>query len=86
MKAFITWPSKMKTAISLPDETFLRVDRAARQLGMSRSEVFARAAESWLAALGEDETTEAINYALRDVQVDHRFIDVAAAALATDDC
>ena len=34
----------MKTAISLPEDTFRRVERAARRLGMSRSEFFARAA------------------------------------------
>ena len=41
----------MKTTISLPDDTFERVDRAAKQLGFSRSEFFARAAERWLAVL-----------------------------------
>ncbi|MGA2454769.1 MAG: ribbon-helix-helix protein, CopG family [Solirubrobacteraceae bacterium] len=74
----------MKTAISLPDDTFHRVDRAAKQLGMSRSEFFARAAESWLAALEDGDTTEAINRALRGVPADHEFTDAAAAALAAD--
>lgn len=41
----------VKTAISLPDETFERVTRRARELGMSRSELFAKAAESYLDAL-----------------------------------
>lgn len=72
----------MKTAISLPDDTFRRVDRAAKQLGVSRSEFFARAAESWLTVLEEEDTTEAINHALRGVPVDHEFTDAAAAALA----
>ncbi|MEA2243109.1 MAG: Ribbon-helix-helix protein copG family, partial [Solirubrobacteraceae bacterium] len=35
----------MKIAISLPDDTFRRVDDAARRLGVSRSEFFARAAQ-----------------------------------------
>lgn len=71
----------MKTAISLPGDTFHRVDRAAKQLGMSRSEFFARAAESWLAALADEDTTEAINRALHGVPADHGFTDAAAAAL-----
>jgi metal-responsive CopG/Arc/MetJ family transcriptional regulator len=75
----------MKTAISLPDETFRRVDRAAKRLGVSRSECFARAAESWLAALEAQDTTEAINLALRGAPVDHEFTDAAAAALAVAD-
>jgi metal-responsive CopG/Arc/MetJ family transcriptional regulator len=75
----------MKTAISLSDDTFRRVDRAAKRLGLSRSEFFARAAESWLTVLEEDDTTEAINQALRCGQVDHQFTDVAASALTTAD-
>jgi metal-responsive CopG/Arc/MetJ family transcriptional regulator len=72
----------VKTAISLPDETFRRVDRAAKQLGVSRSELFARAAENWLDALEDDGTTEAINRAIGGAPADHEFTDAAAAALA----
>lgn len=72
----------MKTAISLPDETFRRVDRAAKQLGVSRSELFARAAENWLDALEDDGTTEAINRAIVGAPADHEFTDAAAAVLA----
>jgi metal-responsive CopG/Arc/MetJ family transcriptional regulator len=75
----------MKTAISLSDDTFRRVDRAAKRLGVSRSEFFARAAESWLAALEDESTTEAINRALNGGQADHEFTDAAAAALAAAD-
>ena len=75
----------MKTAISLPDDTFRRVDRAAKRLGVSRSEFFVRAAESWLAALEGEDTTEAINRALCGVPVDHEFTDAAAAALVAAD-
>jgi metal-responsive CopG/Arc/MetJ family transcriptional regulator len=74
----------MKTAISLPDDTFRRVNRAARRLGVSRSEFFARAAESWLAALEEEDTTDAINHALNGVPADHDFTDAAAGALVAD--
>jgi metal-responsive CopG/Arc/MetJ family transcriptional regulator len=75
----------VKTAISLPDETFHRVDEAARRLGISRSEVFARAAERWLEALEDEGTTEAINRAIADAPPDHEFTAAAAAALAGDD-
>jgi len=75
----------MKTAISLPDETFHRVERAAQQIGVSRSEFFARAAESWLAALEDADTTEAINRALHGVPADQEFTDAAAAALIAAD-
>jgi len=75
----------MKTAISLPDETFRRVDDAAKRLGVSRSEFFARAAERWLAALDDDGTTDAINRAIVGLEPEHEFTDVAAAALVSDD-
>jgi metal-responsive CopG/Arc/MetJ family transcriptional regulator len=77
----------MKTAISLPDDTFQRVDRAAKRLGVSRSEFFAQAAERWLYSLDDDGTTEAINRAITGptVEVDHAFTDAAGAALAAAD-
>ncbi len=71
----------MKTAISLPDETFTRVEQAAKQLGVSRSEFFARAAERWLDDLDDEQTTEAINRALAGVAQDTAFVDAAADRL-----
>jgi hypothetical protein len=74
----------MKTAISVPDETFWRVEQAARRLGVSRSQFYARAAQSWLDALEDEDTTEAINRAV-DGAPDSAFTDAAAAALVADD-
>jgi metal-responsive CopG/Arc/MetJ family transcriptional regulator len=74
----------MKTAISLPDKTFARVEAAAKRLGVSRSEFFARAAERWLEDLDETETTEAINEALAEVAQDTAFVDVAAERLVRE--
>jgi len=75
----------VKTAISVPDETFDRVERAAGRLGVSRSEFFARAAERWLDALEEDETTEAINRAIEGIPDDTAFTNTAAGALLDDE-
>ena len=75
----------MKTAISLPDDTFRRADRAAKRLGLSRSEFFARAAENWLEALEEDATTDAINRAIDELPADNAFTDAAAAAMVAGD-
>jgi metal-responsive CopG/Arc/MetJ family transcriptional regulator len=75
----------VKTAISLSDDTYRRVDRAAKRLGVSRSEFFARAAENWLDALEGDAETEAINRAIAGFPADHAFTDAAAGALATGD-
>jgi metal-responsive CopG/Arc/MetJ family transcriptional regulator len=75
----------MKTAISLSDDTYHRVDQAAKRLGLSRSEFFARAAENWLDVLEEDATTEAINRAIAGLPADQAFSDAAAVALVADD-
>jgi predicted DNA-binding protein len=71
----------VKTAISLPDETFERVEAAAKRLGVSRSEFFARAAERWLNDLDDNQTTEAINQAIADLPGDTAFSEAAAQAL-----
>lgn len=75
----------MKTAISVPDDTFQRVEQAAKRLGVSRSEFYARAAQSWLDALEDEATTDAINQAIEGVSDDSAFTDAAAAALAAGD-
>lgn len=54
----------MKTAISLPDETFYRVDDAAARMGVSRSEFFVRAVEQMPARLETDDVTTAIDAVL----------------------
>jgi metal-responsive CopG/Arc/MetJ family transcriptional regulator len=72
----------MKTAISIPDATFARVEASAARLGVSRSEFFARAAERWLADLEDVQTTAAIDAALGNDRQDTVFVEQAAAALA----
>lgn len=54
----------MKTAISVPDHTFERVTDRVRDLGMSRSEFFARAAERYLDQIDERLLTRQIDQAL----------------------
>ncbi len=54
----------MKTAISVPDETFDRASRRASDLGMSRSEFFARAAQRYLDELDARSLTSQIDSAL----------------------
>ncbi len=54
----------MKTAISIPDDSFERVREHAERLGMSRSEFFTRAAERWVEELDDRRLTEVIDEAL----------------------
>ena len=58
------YTSGMKTAISLPDETFDRASRRAKELGISRSEFFARAAVNYLDELDAKSLTAQMDAAL----------------------
>jgi Arc/MetJ family transcription regulator len=66
----------MKTAISVPDDTFEQATRQAAALGISRSEFFARAARRYLDELASRSLTQQINEALQAAGDD----DSAAAA------
>ena len=64
MRVIPGYTDTMKTAISVPDETFDRVTRRAVALGMSRSEFFARAAQRYLDELDAESLTTQIDSAL----------------------
>jgi metal-responsive CopG/Arc/MetJ family transcriptional regulator len=61
----------VKTAISVPDDTYQRASRRAQDLGMSRSEFFSRAAARYLDELDSESIT--------------RQVDLAVTALAGED-
>lgn len=69
----------MKTAISVPDETFERATRRARDLGMSRSEFFARAASRYLDELDARSLTGRIDDALEQIGLDRSAVDAVEA-------
>ena len=69
----------MKTAISLPDETFNRVNQQAAALRLSRSEFFARAAERYLEQLDSISVTAEIDQVLVSI-IDDDSARVAVAA------
>ena len=60
------YTDNVKTAISLPDDTYDQATRRAAELGISRSEFFARAARSYLNQLDAQSLTEQIDEALRN--------------------
>lgn len=69
----------MKTAISVPDETFEQATKQAAELGISRSEFFSRAARRYLDELASRSLTEQVNAALTAASDDE---SAAAAAQA----
>ena len=68
----------VKTAISLPDDTYEQATRQSAELGISRSEFFARAARSYLHELASHSLTQQVNEALQTAADDSN----AAAAAA----
>lgn len=69
----------MKTAISLPEDTFEQATKQAAELGISRSEFFARAARRYLDDLASRSLTQQIDEALQTAGRDD---SAAAAAVA----
>ena len=51
----------MKTAVSIPDDVFEKVERLARRARKSRSEVFSAALREYVARHAPDEITDALN-------------------------
>jgi len=51
----------MKTAISIPDEVFDKAERAAKRLGVSRSELYANAVRDYLERHRDENITEKLN-------------------------
>jgi hypothetical protein len=51
----------MKTAVSLPDELFAAGERVAKRLGLSRSELYARALERFVREHEGAEITRRVN-------------------------
>ena len=79
----------MKIAISIPDDTFDRVTRAARKLGMSRSELMTKATVAYLDDLESRDLTREIDRVLElmhiDVSDDQAVVDASKARLAEID-
>ena len=62
----------MKVAVSIPDEVFAEADHVAKRLGLSRSELYARALKRYVEQLRGSEVTTALNdvYGKRRAEVD----------------
>jgi len=69
----------VKTAISLPDDTYAQASRRAAELGISRSEFFARAARRYLDELASQSLTQQIDKALETATADDSNAAAAAA-------
>jgi metal-responsive CopG/Arc/MetJ family transcriptional regulator len=60
----------MKTAVSIPDEVFAEAERLAAELQTSRSELYSRALQEYVARHSPDRLTEAMNRVIDEVGSD----------------
>ena len=51
----------MKTAISIPDPLFDEAEKLAQRLGMSRSELYAKALAAYIEEYRDEDVTDALN-------------------------
>ncbi|MEO1148308.1 MAG: hypothetical protein AAFY26_22245 [Cyanobacteria bacterium J06638_22] len=56
----------MKTAISLPDPVFEQAEALAQQLGLSRSELYAKALQAYLKRYNRDQILLKLNQVYAD--------------------
>ena len=71
----------MKTAVSVPDALFARVERLAQRSRRSRSEVYSAALREYVARHAPDEVTEALDRVVEEVgdpDTEHPFVGGAA--------
>jgi metal-responsive CopG/Arc/MetJ family transcriptional regulator len=77
----------MKTAISIPDEVFNAAESLAKQLGVSRSELFTRALEAYIHTHEHDKVREALDlvYTEESSNLDPSLAQVQWASLPRED-
>jgi metal-responsive CopG/Arc/MetJ family transcriptional regulator len=73
----------MKVAVSVPDPTFQAAERVAKHLGMSRSQLYARAIDAFVKTYRDAEVREALAaaYGTEPVTVDPLIDQLQAEAL-----
>ena len=77
----------MKTAISIPDPIFEAAEDLAKKMGISRSELYARAVEGFVQTRRGEEVTAALNrvYAEEPSELDPVLAKLQFNALRRDD-
>jgi metal-responsive CopG/Arc/MetJ family transcriptional regulator len=77
----------MKTAISIPDDVFISADQLAKRLNMSRSELYTRAVQQYLAECRHFRVKEVLNkvYAAEDSSVDPQVVNSQAATIPSEE-
>jgi rRNA-processing protein FCF1 len=77
----------MKTAISIPDYIFREAEKTAKSLGLSRSELYARAVLQFVEDFRNDHTTEALDriFGKEDGELDSAIASMQASSIFQED-
>lgn len=77
----------MKTAISIPDPLFEAAEGLAKQLGMSRSQLYATAVSRFLESFQDEAVTERLNeiYRATTAEIDPILADMQYQTLPEED-
>jgi len=77
----------MKTAISIPDQTFKAGEALANRLGLSRSELYTRALQTFIAAHNKQHITDALDlvYDKHPSSLDSVVVQLQTASLPRED-
>jgi metal-responsive CopG/Arc/MetJ family transcriptional regulator len=77
----------MKTAISIPEDIFTTADRLAKQLGMSRSELYTNAVKQYITECRHFGVKEKLDqvYGLENVSVDPALMKAQAASIPEEE-
>lgn len=70
----------MKTAISLPDELYAAAEKTARNMGIPRSQLFARALEEFIDHHKREKITEQLNEVYGNADTSD-FLKISTASL-----
>lgn len=82
----LTYTAGMKIAVTIPDEVFRRAEEIANALGISRSELYAKALAEFIREQRDERITERLNqaYAENNSSLDATLEQLQAASLPVE--
>lgn len=79
-RGYTCYTISVKTAVSLPDDLYERAEQAAQQLGVNRSQLYARALIKYLQDIGPDPVTDRLNELAAEHAKERTALESSAAA------
>ncbi|MCX7026135.1 MAG: ChpI protein [Spirochaetes bacterium] len=71
----------MKTAVSLPEHLFENAEKAAKSLGIPRSQLFAKALEEFISHHKRENVTEKLNEIYKKTNIEPKIPNIEAVSL-----